>query len=824
MMYITKFINNPKQYREKILCLLAIFFSCLPLKAQPPVVEPIIPILDAGNLPSINPSLLPSGEFNNALEERNKEIEARKKEIQDKKQEKETELDKEEKEKDILVRQRKEQLPEAKIWGQQFFRDQSISLFTRSRDVKALDNYLLDTGDELIIHVWGATEYSCNAIIDTEGYIDISGATLSMPRLYIKGMQFGQAKTAIFSRMKNHMRIDKAQYAISLNYSRNITVNITGEVFSPGSYTMPALNTVFNALVASDGPSQIGSVRKIQVASANKPIRTFDVYKFITNPTAADDFFLTNNDYIYVPLAERVVQINGSVKRPFYYELIDGENLNALLNYAGGLQADAYQANIKIKRYIGNQERLIDINLTELLEKKEDYPLFNGDIIDITPIQQAYSNYVKVEGAVKLPGEYELTEGVRINDILEKSGIIYSAVMDKIYVKRLRQDLSIDYITINLIDILDNPNHEDNIELRPLDIIEVKYKSQFIDKHDVGIYGAIRKPGRYEFSQNLTLSDLLYLSDGIKTEAASSYIEISRLLKEKDSTYITIARFPIEEDLTISNAEGFILQPFDQVFVRQARAYQTPQNISIEGEVRYPGIYTIENRTETIIELLQRVGGTTEIAFLEGALLYRPSEGHVLLDLRDIVKGNAKSPFNYLLKPGDKIIVPKIKDLVSIAGRVQHPLIREKSEIAEIELQLELKKAETDLEREELLANDRIDRKKNPLRINVPFHKGKNAKFYVENYGAGVDRANGGRKRLIFVRYSNGLVKKTKNFGLFKIYPKVEKGAMVYVEPKIKKVKDYQEKKRFDWNHVVQTSIAQLTAVATLAVLLTRLL
>lgn len=812
-----------KTYTALIHTFLLLLLSAIPLQAQPPAIEPIIPIIGPGNLPSINPALI-NTDFDNSLNEMNKELENRKKDINDKKQEQQKDLDKKEKEKDILIRQRQQQLPEAKIWGQQFFRDQSISLFTRSRDVKALDNYLLDTGDELIIHVWGATEYSCNAVIDIEGYVDISGAELSIPRLYIKGMQFGQAKSAIVARMKNHMRIDKAQYAITLNYARDITVNITGEVFTPGSYTIPASNTVFNALVASEGPSQIGSVRKIQVSSSNKPLRTFDVYKFITDPKATDEFFLTNNDYIYVPLAERVVQINGAVKRPFYYELIEGEHLNALLNYAGGLQADAYQANIKIKRYIGNQEKLININLSDLLAQKEDFNLLNGDIIDIIPIQQAYSNYVKVEGAVKLPGEYELKENTKINDILEKSGIIYSAVMDKIYVKRLRQDLSIEYITINLIDILDNPSHPDNIELRPLDIIEVKYKSQFIDKKNIGIYGAIRNPGTYEFSENLSLEDLLYLSDGIKTEAASSYVEISRLLREKDSTYITIARFPIQEDLTITEAQSFVLQPYDQVFVRQARAFQTPENVTIEGEIRYPGLYTIEKRTETIIELLQRAGGTTEIAFLEGALLYRPNEGYVLLDLRDLVKGNTKSPFNYLLKPGDKIQIPKIKDLVSIAGRVQHPLIREKSEIAEIELQLALKKTTTDIEKEELLAEDKISRKKNPLRINVPFHKGKNAKFYVENYGAGVDRVNGGRKRLIFVRYSNGLVRKTKNFGLFKIYPKVEKGAMVFVEPKVKKVKDYTERKRFDWNAGVQNTIAQLTAVGTLALLITRLL
>jgi protein involved in polysaccharide export with SLBB domain len=805
---------------------------CLPLttQAQPPVViEPVIPILDnGGNKGGTNPTgTTPTTDpnFERSLEERAKEAENKKKEINDKKKDQNEERDQEDKRKDILVRKRQGELPEAKIWGQQFFRDQSISLFTRSRDIKAFDNYLLDIGDEIIVNVWGQAEYSCNTVIDNEGYIDLSGAGISMPRLYIKGMQFGAAKQSVIARLSNHMRVDKSQYAVTLNYSRDITVNITGEVFNPGSYTIPAINTAFNALVASEGPSQIGSVRKIQVASVGKPIRTLDVYKFITNPTAVDEFFLRNNDYIFVPLAERVVKISGAVKRPFFYELIEGENLVKLLYYAGGLQPDAYRMNVQIKRYVNDEERLIDVNLKEILKNNADFELINGDIIEIAPIKQAYANYVKIVGAVKLPGEYELDGQTRVRDVMVKSGIIYSAVMDKVYIKRLRQDLSLEYIAISAFKILDNPADSSNILLRPLDEIEVKYKSEFIDKYNIGVFGAVRKQGNYEYSPNLTLADVIYVSNGIRSEAASSYIEISRLARDKDSSYIIVQMFEIGKDLSVKGADKFTLEPYDQIFVRQAKAFELPMNVTIEGEVRYPGVYTITNRNETVSDLIARAGGTTEVAFLEGATLQRPQDGFVLLDLRDIVlKKNSKSPFNYLLKRGDAIVVPKVKDLVSIAGRVRHPFIRDNSEIAEIQLELDLKRATTDLEREEIIAKNKINIKKDPLRVNVPFHKSKNAHYYVKKYGAGIDRVNGGRRRLIFVRYSNGLVRKTRNFGLFKIYPKVERGAMVFVEPKIKKPKEYRERKEFNWNAAVQNGIAQLTAAATLALIAIRLL
>jgi protein involved in polysaccharide export with SLBB domain len=809
------------------------FFICLSLpligQTQPPAIVPIMPILDdGGNKGGTTPNgTTPTADptFEKGLDERAKEVEDKKKEINDKKKDLADERDKEDKRKDILVRTRQENLPEAKIWGQQFFRDQSISLFTRSRDIKAFDSYLLDIGDEVIVNVWGQAEYSCNSTIDTDGYIDLSGAGLSMPRLYIKGMQFGAARQSIVARLSNHMRIDKSQYAVTLNYSRDITVNITGEVFNPGSYTIPAINTAFNALVASEGPSQIGSVRKIQVASVGKPARTLDVYKFITNPTAVDEFFLRNNDYIFVPLAERVVKIEGAIKRPFFYELIEGENLVKLLYYAGGLQPDAYRMNVQIKRYINDEERLIDVNLKEVLANKTDFELINGDIINISPIKQAYANYVKIVGAVKLPGEYELSPNTRVGDVMTKSGIIYSAVMDKVYIKRLRQDLSLEYIAISAFQIINNPSDSANILLRPLDEIEVKYKADFIDKFNIGVFGAVRKEGTYEYSLNLTLADVLYVSNGIKSEAASSYIEISRLAREKDSSYIVVQQFEIGADLLVKGADKFTLEPYDQIFVRQAKAFELPMNVSIEGEVRYPGVYTITTRTETVSDLIARAGGTTEVAFLEGATLQRPVDGFVLLDLRDIVlKQNKKSPFNYLLKRGDAIIVPKVKDLVSIAGRVRHPFIRDNSEIAEIQLELDLKRATTELEREEIIAKNKIFIKKSPLRVNVPFHKSKNAKYYVFKYGAGIDRVNGGRRRLIFVRYSNGLVRKTRNFGIFKIYPKVERGAMVFVEPKTKKPKEYRERKQFDWNNTVQSAIAQLTAAATLALIVLRLL
>jgi len=306
--------------------------------------------------------------------------------------------DSEEEERKIKFDLRQSQLPDAKIWGQQFFRDESITIFTRSRDIKAIDSYLLGIGDELAITIWGATDYSASVAIDEEGYINLTNPEkgIHIPRLYIKEMKFTDAKKVINERLGNHVNMRNSQMSIELNYSRSLTINITGEVFHPGSYTMPAVNTAFNALVAAGGPSQIGSVRVIKVVSSEQETRVLDVYKFMSNPNVADEFFLHNNDYIYVPLAGRVVEIEGAIERPFFYELIGKENLIELIDFAGGLRPDAYRRNIQIIRYENDEEKLIDVNLTELMQRERNFELKDGDRININPIKQAFSNNITV--------------------------------------------------------------------------------------------------------------------------------------------------------------------------------------------------------------------------------------------------------------------------------------------------------------------------------------------------------------------------------------------------------------------------------------------
>jgi hypothetical protein len=263
-----------------------------------------------------------------------------------------------------------------------------------------------------------------------------------------------------------------------------------------------------------------------------------------------------------------------------------------------------------------------------------------------------------------------------------------------------------------------------------------------------------------------------------------------------------------------TKAQEFLLKPYDQVFVRTSKDFEAPKNVEITGEIKWPGKYTMKSKTERVWDLVQRAGGWTEIAFLKGAKLIRKGDGLVLLDLDILQKEGEKSRYNYVLRAGDLIILPKLKDLVSIAGKINHPAVKEYAEIASRELDLELEKAETEIEKKELLLSIFKKETLNPRKINIPFHTGKRANFYIKEYGAGVDLKQGGRRRLVYVRYANGMVKKTRHFMFFKVYPKVEKGAMVYVGAKEKKIKKNREP--INWYRIITDTLA--VAVSALSI------
>ncbi len=677
------------------------------------------------------------------------------------------------------------------IFGHSFFKNNNIKFYDKANQLKAPDNYILGVGDEISVAIWGYSDFNGTFTIDEGGAVNPK----LVGRIYLKGLSFKDAKGLIAGKFKTVYDLNNSQIDITLAFSRVITVNIVGEVNNPGAFTIPAINTAFNALVTVGGIQTIGSVRKIYVKRGGQIIKTLDVYEYLMNPDSKQDFFLENNDYIFVPTSGRVVKINGQIKRPQGYELVEKENLEALINYAGGFDAGAYRKRIQIKRFLNNQETVMDINYDSLSLAKKDFELWDGDNVLIRKIPEGFNNYVELTGPVKLPGKYELKSGDRISDIVTRAeGVLYDVFDSRAYIIRLNPDFSKKYIPFNLKDVLENPNSINNSKLQNLDIIKIFSKSYFKDEFVFSVTGAVRSPGNFMYGDGITLKDALYLAGGLRKEAAKNRIEISRAVDFVSTSGIMtpirtiIKTIQVADDFKIDKtSEGFIIQPYDQIFVRVAPDFVLQQNITLKGEVMYPGLYPILNKDEKITDVINRAGGLTQWAFPEGAKLVREelNAGFLFFKLQDVMN-DSSSKYNYIVRGGDVLTIPKVEQLVQISGLIQYPGIET----------LKL--------------------------ISAPYTKGKSARYYINNYGLGFDK-NADRKQT-YVIETGGYIHKTKHFLFVKLYPKVPKGSAIVVPRKI--IIDDKKKKAsepINWNKAIENFTIKLTGLATLYLIFTNL-
>jgi protein involved in polysaccharide export with SLBB domain len=768
----------------------------------------------------------------------------------------------------------------APVYGMQIFRNKSIKVFRNVDDVKAADNYVLGTGDQLAVSIWGVAEYEGILTVNKDGYVQPD----RMPRIYLRGMTYGKAKEILRAKFSQYYPFKSESFSVTVNYKRTITINIYGEVFTPGGYTIPATNTAFNALVAAGGPSDVGSVRKIKLIREGEKPKAIDVYEFMNNPSIRDKFYLEDNDIIHVPLADRLVTIQGSIKRPYSYELLEGENLMKLIDFAGGLADSAYTEIVQIKRYVNDKQVLIDVKYKELRDTKKDFDLLSGDIVMINKIPKPYDNYANITGAVDFPKAYEIIEGMKIYDLLQKAVLSKDARKDMAFLQRQNPNATFSYTKIDLAAILDNPASPLNLPLKAKDKLIIYSEERFADKFDVSVSGAVRNPQRYPFdaSQNLriedfvlmaggirpdasdiayvlrrkpedpttkqyirvnlknvllnkqstdnfilqpsdslfvmskresqdvfqikidgsvrnpgiyqydpslTLKDVLTLSGGILLQGATNRVEVSRVvIKNNEPTRIVVNTLTVDENFETQGG-NYKLEPFDQIMVRSVPEFEFQKTIILNGEVMYPGVYTLTSRNETLKDVIERAGGLTPEAFMKGAQLYRKQDnvGYIVMDLSEALK-NKNSRFNYYLKAEDEISIPKMKDFVLIQGAT-----RARDLYAGVV-------AETG-------------------QIAAPFHQGKSASYYINEYTGGFSK--NAKRADVTVIYPNGKVKGVKNYALFRVYPKPTKGSTIRVAYKDseQQSKEQKPKEKVDWDKVIAQAIAQASGILTLILL-----
>jgi protein involved in polysaccharide export with SLBB domain len=734
-----------------------------------------------------------------------------------------------------------------KIYGHQLFKSDSIKIFNESTITKIPDNYVVGVGDEITVSIFGESQLDGKFEVDKNGFIQPRFGNSAIPKIFLQGLTWIQTKNLIAKRLSRYAIFNRNQIAITLTAPRTVTVNVFGNVNRPGTYSLPATNTAFNAIVAAGGPQSKASVRNIKISDGSGQ-KNLDIYELMENPIKQFDYYLSDNAIIHLPLAKKVVHSIGPFLRPMDYELVESDDLDDLIGYSGGFRSNANKELLQIKRYTANSLELIDVNKSDLRSNNID--MMNGDSIFALLIEDVITNAVSVEGAVEIDREFSLSSTKTVADLVRKARLKKEAKMDVAYLYRENEDKTSDIIEIKLSEILDNPSSSqniilqandrlvilsqservtksfikvsgevrksttepfdpdstltiskaielaggltdeaenfgylvrsqkdnpkkksylridiesavskpsgiDNIRLYPQDEIIVLKKSDFSDQFFLTTRGAFRKGKDLYYDPKISIKELVELSNGLKPEA-SGKIDVYRLITENNrASEVVVASIEIDKDYNIVNGDAdFKFEPGDQIIARVKEDIDPQALVSIEGEVNYPGTYSLTSKSETLQDLIKKAGGTTNQAFINGIKLYRSkliADSDTLVYYPIVVSNSNldKSKLDILLRSNDKVIIPKMIDIV----------------------QIELKNT---------TLNNLIKQPNSPTVIGVQYVSNKNVKWYINNFVAGID-INSKWKNVI-VEYPNGEVKRvSKSWLFFKKYPSVLKGSKIII-------------------------------------------
>ena len=671
-----------------------------------------------------------------------------------------------------------------KIFGAELFRNSNLS-FEPNLRMATPKNYIVGPDDELLIDLSGDNEASHRLKVSPEGAINMQ----YVGRIAVGGMTIEQASAKIKSQMSTTfpgLRSGRSQVAVNLGNIRSIKITVLGEVIKPGSYTLPSLATVFNALYASGGPSKNGSFRKIQVIRDNKVVSTIDVYHFLLRGMQSNNIRLQDQDVISVPVYHSRVEVAGEVKRPAFFEVLTNESLEDVLHFAGGFNNQAYRAKIKVLQHTEKERKITDV----AAESFDVYNPLNGDKFIIEAILDRFENRVEITGAVFRPGTFELEKDLTLKGLINKAdGIKEDAFLNRGYISRLNADNSLSLLSFDLEKVLNGS--ESDISLQREDRVTISSIFDLREEYKVTIQGEVRQPGTFNFADNMSLEALIQIAGGFREGATPNRIEISRRIKNSD---VTSSSAKTAEVFTLNVAQNlrlqdsaFVLQPFDIVTIRNSEGYQVQKQVKVIGEVLYPGIYTVTRKDERISDLIKRAGGLSPLAYVQGASLKR--NGNQEVRTQDSLEREKEERAKLLNL--NRLKEAGARDTTSIEKDLQ--ILR--SDLVGINLEQILKKP---VSREDLILEDgdviRIPRQLQTVRItgevlqpnSIVYNRGKRFKNYIN--GAGGFSFNAYKKGAYIV-YSNGAVEAARRFLFFNNYPEVRPGAEIFVPKRAEREK-----------------------------------
>ena len=596
-----------------------------------------------------------------------------------------------------------------KVFGRDIFYSSNLT-FEPSINIATPTDYRLGPGDQVVIEVWGASEANIVQKVTPDGYIsipDVGPIAVNGLTVQAASNRIRAKLSKIYSGMKTANVDLSTNVKVSLGQIRTIQVNIMGEVARPGTYALSSFSTVFHALYKAGGVSPIGSLRNIKVVRGGRTVATIDVYDYILQGRSHTDIRLQEGDVILASPYEALVMIQGKIKRPMYYEMKSSESIATLINYAGGFSDDAYASSITVERSNAKERTICTVDEMHY----NDFKMKDGDVVSIGAILDRYDNRVEIKGAVYRPGSYAIGQDIRtVRDlILKADGLLEEAFTNRGVLHRENPDRKLEIISVNIKGILDGT--EPDIALQKNDALFIPSIYDLEAKGTLEINGEVFAPGIFPFAANTKLEDLIIMAGGLTEAASTVRVDVTRRFTDNKSTkkqkeISETYTFSVKDGFVIEGEQGFILEPYDQVFVRRSPGYTPKINVTINGEVEFEGNYALNERNERLSDVIKQAGGLTEFAYLEGARLERQLTYEEYLQAKELmamvvsnnkvdgndsivvpevtrtypvginlveIMKNPHSAIDPVLHDGDVIIIPQLMTTVSISGSVRKP-------------------------------------------------------------------------------------------------------------------------------------------------------
>ena len=648
-----------------------------------------------------------------------------------------------------------------KVFGRDIFNNEELT-FEPNMNIATPDNYVLGAGDAVFIDIYGASQKTVEATVSPDGFVVVEG----YGPIQVAGLTVTQANSRIRSQLG--ARYSSSKIRLSVGQTRTITVNVMGEVKTPGTYTLAAFASVFHALYMAGGPNDIGTLRNIKVYRKNRLVSTVDVYDYILNGKLSGNVRLGDNDVIVVGAYDCLVNITGKVKRPMYYEMKSTESVGTLVNYAGGFTGDAYRKSVRIVRKSGSQYSVHNVNEFDMAS----FRMADNDSVSVDSILPRYSNMVEIKGAVFRPGMYQIGDDIySVKTLLEHAeGVTEEAFTAHAVMHRMKPDRTLEALSVDIQGIMDGTAAD--IPLKNEDVLFVPTRIESQVEQTIAIHGEVQYPGTYKYAENETLEDFVLQAGGLKETASMHNVLISRRVSNPhalttDSLLAQTFKFSLKDRFVIDGQQAFRLMPFDEVYVRKSPGYTKQQKVTIEGEIMFAGDYTLTKKNERLSDLFRRAGGGTDLAYIEGARLERKVNEAERARLEEIAKMRKEEKERLMQETA-------INNQRSVGEMVQVVNMEEVTEIPDTyPVGIELDKALSNPGSDDdivLREGDRIiiPTYNGTVKIDgevmypntVAFKDGKNAKYYI-NQAGGYNRY--AKKNMAYVIYMNGTVAKVSD-------------------------------------------------------------